>query len=35
MMLHIPQVLTAQQVAHMRQHLLSASWQKGVVTAAF
>ena len=33
MMLHIPQVLTAEQVAQMRQHLLSASWQEGVATA--
>jgi PKHD-type hydroxylase len=33
MMLHIPQVLTTEQVAQMRQHLLSASWQEGVATA--
>lgn len=35
MMLHIPNVLTAQQVQECRQLLAQASWQDGNVTAGF
>lgn len=33
MLLHIPQVLTPEQVTEIRQHLQSASWQDGKITA--
>lgn len=33
MLLHIPQVLSPEQVTEIRQHLQSASWQDGKITA--